>query len=79
MFYWFESPAYFLPYTQIVLFCSLWGILSNMDGDISFAYSGLGGYVGMPWNKFYYLFSDPFSMNIIIISELQRSEFINLM
>jgi hypothetical protein len=40
-------------------------VLSNMDGDISFAYSGLGGYVGMPWNKFYYLFGDPFSMNII--------------
>ena len=33
--------------------------LSKLDGNIDFSSNSLGGYFTMPWNKFYYLFSDP--------------------
>jgi hypothetical protein len=40
-------------------------ILSQMDGDISFAWNDVGGTITMPWNKFYYLYTDPKSMTIL--------------
>jgi len=39
--------------------------LSQMDGDISFAWNNIGGTITMPWNKFYYLYTDQKSMTII--------------
>jgi hypothetical protein len=40
-------------------------VLSSMGGNVDFAYSGLGGYVSMPWNKFYYLYTDAKYMSTI--------------
>ncbi len=39
--------------------------LAEMDGDINFASNNIGGSVTMPWNKFYYLYTDPKSMAIL--------------
>jgi hypothetical protein len=39
--------------------------LSKLDGNVDFASNGLGGYVTMPWNKFFYLYTDPKYMSII--------------
>ena len=39
--------------------------LSIMSGNVDFASNGLGGYVTMPWNKFYYLYTDSKYMGII--------------
>src|SRR5665647_2777687 len=39
--------------------------LSKLDGNVDFASNGLGGYITMPWNKFFYLYNDPKYMNII--------------
>ena len=39
--------------------------LGNMDGNVDFASNYLGGYVTMPWNKFYYLYTDLNYMNTI--------------
>jgi hypothetical protein len=39
--------------------------LSKLGGNIDFAYNSLGGDINMPWNKFYYLFTDPNYMQII--------------
>jgi hypothetical protein len=39
--------------------------LGEMDGDISFASNNIGGTISMPWNKFYYLYTDSKSMAII--------------
>ena len=36
-----------------------------MSGNVDFASNGLGGYVTMPWNKFYYLYTDSKYMDII--------------
>jgi len=40
-------------------------LLSNMSGDINFVSNNIGGTVTMPWNKFYYLYTDPNSVNIL--------------
>ncbi len=40
-------------------------ILSHMSGNINFVGNDIGGSVTMPWNKFYYLYTDPNSMNIL--------------
>lgn len=39
--------------------------LGAMYGDLIFSNSSLGGMVSMPWNKFFYLYSDPKYMSII--------------
>jgi hypothetical protein len=39
--------------------------LSSMNGNVDFAYNSIGGYITMPWNKFYYLYSDPKYMTIV--------------
>ena len=39
--------------------------LSEMNGDISFASNGIGGTITMPWNRFFYLYTDPNSMSIV--------------
>lgn len=39
--------------------------LSKLDGNVDFASNGLGGYITMPWNKFFYLYTDPKYMSII--------------
>ncbi len=39
--------------------------LSQMDGVVTFATNAIGGTISMPWNKFYYLYTDPNSMNIL--------------
>jgi hypothetical protein len=39
--------------------------LSKLDGNVDFASNGLGGYVTMQWNKFFYLYTDPKYMSII--------------
>jgi hypothetical protein len=41
------------------------GLLSNLSGDINFVSNNIGGTVTMPWNKFYYLYTDPNSVNIL--------------
>ena len=48
-------------------------ILSQMDGDITFSWNDIGGTVTMPWNKFYYLYTDPSSM--ALISKLKTLSF----
>ncbi len=40
-------------------------ILSQMDGDISFCTDDIGGSVTMPWNQFYYLYTDPASVTTL--------------
>ena len=39
--------------------------LSTMEGNVDFAWNVYGGYVGMPWKRFYYLYSDPKYMTIV--------------
>ncbi len=39
--------------------------LSEMSGDITFANNSIGGTITMPWNRFYYLYTDPNAMNIV--------------
>ncbi|HCL82496.1 MAG TPA: hypothetical protein DIC22_00910, partial [Chitinophagaceae bacterium] len=39
--------------------------LGEMDGDITFATNNIGGTITMPWNKFYYLYTDPKSVLIL--------------
>ncbi|MBI1783426.1 MAG: hypothetical protein HYR66_18990, partial [Sphingobacteriales bacterium] len=39
--------------------------LSNLGGNVDFSYNSLGGYITMPWNKFYYLYTDAKYMNTI--------------
>ncbi len=39
--------------------------LGNLSGNVDFSYNSIGGYTGMPWNKFYYLYTDAKYMNII--------------
>ncbi|MBA2249744.1 MAG: hypothetical protein H0W12_06085, partial [Chitinophagaceae bacterium] len=40
--------------------------LGKMSGNIEFASNSLGASISMPWNKFYYLFTDAKYMNSII-------------
>jgi hypothetical protein len=40
-------------------------LLGNMGGNVDFASNGLGGYMSMPWNKFYYLYTDNKYMAIV--------------
>jgi hypothetical protein len=40
-------------------------ILGQMDGDITFCTDDIGGSVTMPWNQFYYLYTDPSSMGTL--------------
>jgi len=40
-------------------------LLSNTYGNVYFAYNSLDGYIAMPWNKFYYLYTDTKYMDII--------------
>jgi hypothetical protein len=40
-------------------------MLGNMSGSIDLSYNGLGGYTNIPWNKFYYLYTDPKYTSII--------------
>lgn len=39
--------------------------LSKLGGNVDFSYNNLGGYTTMPWNKFYYLYTDSKYMNTI--------------
>jgi hypothetical protein len=39
--------------------------LGNLSGNVDFSYNSIGGYTGMPWNKFYYLYTDAKYMNIV--------------
>ncbi len=40
-------------------------MLSGMDGDVTFCTDDIGGMVSMPWNQFYYLYSDPASVTLL--------------
>ena len=48
--------------------------LSKLGGNIDFASNSLGGYVRMPWNKFYYLYTDSKYMNNI--NNIKNANFI---
>ncbi len=48
-------------------------ILGQMSGDISFVWNDIGGTVTMPWNRFYYLYTDPNS--IAILNKLRYLKF----